>query len=199
MQIWMCSENISRVKVVVYDIDTKKRVAEKGVEGYEVIGEQGHEGSVGQELKTLTLSLYRHYYDYLVNPTLAFPEVIEKHKACNICGKTGASHYNECEDNKKDWHECVQCYRWYPTKECFEFHKTKSERQRQSNCEKYWKCRDCGMKQMRKLRKPGEHVCGESRCNNCKEWVTDLTTSASYNKKSSKHFQKNTPFLTSRH
>ena len=51
--------------------------------------------------------------------------------------------------------------------------KRKSERRRHSNCKTYWKCRDCDTKIITALRKPGEHVCGESRCNNCKQWVMD--------------------------
>ena len=70
----------------MYDIDTKKRVVEKGIKGDEF---------EGQEVKILTLLLNRHHYDYLVNKSLAFPDMIEKHKACNICGMIGVSHYSE--------------------------------------------------------------------------------------------------------
>ena len=74
---------------------------------------------------------------------------------------------------------CSECNMTCRSQECFERHKKRgnnnnnnNKRQSgQSQCEKYWQCKECHVCLTRKLRSPKSHICGEHLCATCNKYV----------------------------
>jgi hypothetical protein len=78
------------------------------------------------------------------------------------------------ENGKINWYkQCDHCFRWFPNEICYDNHQKKMGKAQKSACETIWECAKCKNKYLWDLRKPETHVCGESRCQNCKQWQTD--------------------------
>jgi hypothetical protein len=90
---------------------------------------------------------------------------------CQAC--SGPKHSEESyhdANGKIAWVECSHCFRFFLNIECFQNH-LKTDLKGQSACTTIWKCRKCKKNIKLKERNPQNHVCGESQCLNCKQYV----------------------------
>jgi hypothetical protein len=91
-------------------------------------------------------------------------------KVCYVC--SGTAHPPETyfdSEGKITWIECSHCFRFFLNSECFQNH-LKTSLKGQSACTTIWKCRKCGKNIKWNERTQENHVCGESKCLNCKEF-----------------------------
>ena len=92
---------------------------------------------------------------------------------CDVCCE------RDCELNVSAGVFCTDCNRLCRSQDCFVRHKERKVGERGKNkgevfpsrCEKVKECPDCGVRLKLKERSLEDHVCGESQCRNCKEWV----------------------------
>ena len=99
----------------------------------------------------------------------------DKHKCnfkCNICCKVG------CEGittKKKNWISCPDCWRNFPSQECYDNHKLQEEitrgpkkgEMKPSVCDTLFKCKECKKMYHKSKFNMWEHKCGDCWCDNC--------------------------------
>ena len=89
---------------------------------------------------------------------------------CNICKR------NECFVIKTI--VCQDCNMACRSKSCYESHKEKitpkdKKGEAKSQCDKWWKCKDCTKVMKRLHRTPEQHKCGEVYCNTCERFAEE--------------------------
>ena len=66
---------------------------------------------------------------------------------------------------------CRHCHFTCRSRSCFDHHKTVSNKQKQSLCDRWWKCTNCKQIIDRNRRKVEEHVCDTYFCKSCEKMV----------------------------
>ena len=91
-------------------------------------------------------------------------------KVCKCCFTEGCQGVAE----KAPWRECGTCQRMFAGDECYANH-CRPNKEGQSVCQKFYKCKKCNKVMSYKRRKPEDHMCGEKMCWNCEEFVDPNT------------------------
>lgn len=113
--------------------------------------------TVGNQIISANILLNNNHYDAIVN-IKSFLGLIKKSK-CKFCNAS-----SECENTKLL--TCNTCFKYFKSEQCFNNH---IENKR---CiEHSYKCKECNMILKTKDRNINEHICGEFKCNSCKNYV----------------------------
>ena len=95
---------------------------------------------------------------------------------CNICCSKDCDCIGMDFTKIKKWTNCKDCYRFFPSQTCYDNHKlcpliekgkNKGD-EKQSICEKRWKCPKCKILYDSKRFDRNTHICGDFWCGNCK-------------------------------
>ena len=136
---------------------------------------QGHDGGI-------PIYLYSHdnHYDVITK----MPGFLGRSYFCDKC-KKGYQHKerhscnNPCHycrhlhaDTDEDWQYCNTCNCKFINQECFMLHLKKSEQGDKSTCDILYRCKSC-YQLINRSKHKRPHVCGETYCKTCKEYVND--------------------------
>ena len=91
-------------------------------------------------------------------------------KVCKCCFTDGCQGFTQ----KAPWRECGTCHRMFVGDECYAKH-CRPNREGQSVCQKFYKCKKCNKVLSHQKKKPEDHMCGEKMCWNCEEFVDPNT------------------------
>jgi len=95
---------------------------------------------------------------------------------CRICCSKDCDCIDMDFSKVKKWHDCKECYRFFPSQNCFDNHKlcpviesgkNKGDT-KDSICQKRWKCPKCKVMYDSKRFDRNTHLCGDYWCGNCK-------------------------------
>jgi hypothetical protein len=145
------------IKITVYNYNTKELMVTT---------------TENTDLPEIILLYDNLHFDYLVNLTLAFPEKIKEKKEfdnnkCKICGQHNIDHYNLAPRNKNNkiiwFKQCDHCFRFFPTKECYDNHHVKKGQKNISDCDTFWHCDKCKHDYTFIERQPKDHKCYERK------------------------------------
>ena len=95
---------------------------------------------------------------------------------CSICCSKDCDCVGMDFTKIKDWTNCKECYRFFPSQKCFDNHKTcavletgkNKGQKKESICDKRWKCPKCKVMYDSKRFDRNTHICGDFWCGNCK-------------------------------
>ena len=94
------------------------------------------------------------------------------HKCEHLCSYCKCKNTNCSVVENEKWKTCSDCFRNYPTKECFDNHLT-------TVCGVSWFCVECNRTIKRKETTPEDHIHHHFPCLNCKE-ITDVRSHQCY-------------------
>jgi hypothetical protein len=89
---------------------------------------------------------------------------------CRSCRRPNCDSLN----GERKWSACEECFRKFPTKDCYEHHK-KVNRAGNSSCKTIWKCCKCNKIRLWVNENPETHVCGHEWCTNCGKYENPKT------------------------